>query len=251
MFHASLWSGTAASWVDLHPTWAGATYSFARDTSGAQQTGYAVFGSTPRASLWSGTAASWVNLDPASSAESAAFGIAGTQQVGYAKIQGVDHAGLWNGTPTSWVDLHPEGVGATSSVAWRTIGTQQVGLVEIAGIDRASVWDGSAASWLDLSNYLPESWETNAQSIWSDGATTLVAGWGRALPNGVPQALLWTKTVTTCDADCDGSGQLTIDDFICFQTLYATGDPEADCDQSGGLDIDDFICFQTLFAVGC
>jgi CHRD domain len=54
-----------------------------------------------------------------------------------------------------------------------------------------------------------------------------------------------------CFADCDGSGALSIDDFICFQTNYALGDPTADCDGSGNLNIDDFICFQTLFALGC
>jgi outer membrane protein assembly factor BamB len=54
-----------------------------------------------------------------------------------------------------------------------------------------------------------------------------------------------------CIADCDGSGILDIDDFICFQTLFALGDAAADCDASGGLDIDDFVCFQTFFAVGC
>ena len=54
-----------------------------------------------------------------------------------------------------------------------------------------------------------------------------------------------------CYADCDSSGGLSIDDFICFQTLFAVGDPVADCDASGGLSIDDFICFQTLFAIGC
>jgi photosystem II stability/assembly factor-like uncharacterized protein len=52
-------------------------------------------------------------------------------------------------------------------------------------------------------------------------------------------------------ADCDGDGTLTINDFICFQTLFAIGDPQADCDASGQLNIDDFICFQTLFALGC
>ncbi len=55
----------------------------------------------------------------------------------------------------------------------------------------------------------------------------------------------------SCFADCDASGTLTIDDFICFQTLFAIGDPAADCDASGTLSIDDFICFQTLFALGC
>ncbi len=54
-----------------------------------------------------------------------------------------------------------------------------------------------------------------------------------------------------CYADCDASGTLSIDDFICFQSLYALGDPAADCDANGTLGIDDFICFQTLFAIGC
>ncbi len=54
-----------------------------------------------------------------------------------------------------------------------------------------------------------------------------------------------------CDPDCDDSGELDIDDCICFQTLFAVGDPKADCDADGQLLIDDFICFQTLYAIGC
>ncbi len=54
-----------------------------------------------------------------------------------------------------------------------------------------------------------------------------------------------------CASDCDNTGGLTIDDFICFQTLYAIGDPKADCDGDGQLLIDDFICFQTAYAIGC
>jgi hypothetical protein len=30
---------------------------------------------------------------------------------------------------------------------------------------------------------------------------------------------------SACYPDCDGSGNLNIDDFICFQTFYALGDP--------------------------
>ena len=55
----------------------------------------------------------------------------------------------------------------------------------------------------------------------------------------------------SCYADCDSSGELDIDDFICFQTAFGIGDSYADCDRSGELDIDDFICFQTAFGVGC
>jgi photosystem II stability/assembly factor-like uncharacterized protein len=58
-------------------------------------------------------------------------------------------------------------------------------------------------------------------------------------------------TVDVCTQDCDSSGTLDINDFICFQTLFAISDPKADCDANGLFNIDDFICFQTLFALGC
>ncbi len=54
-----------------------------------------------------------------------------------------------------------------------------------------------------------------------------------------------------CIADCDNDGTLDINDFICYQTLFALGDPAADCDGDGTLLIDDFICFQTAFVLGC
>lgn len=54
-----------------------------------------------------------------------------------------------------------------------------------------------------------------------------------------------------CFPDCDLSGSLNIDDFVCFQTRYAVSDLKADCTADGALTIDDFICFQTAFAVGC
>jgi hypothetical protein len=54
-----------------------------------------------------------------------------------------------------------------------------------------------------------------------------------------------------CYADCEADGDLDVDDFICFQGLFAINDPAADCDTDGTLSIDDFICFQTIFAVGC
>ncbi len=54
-----------------------------------------------------------------------------------------------------------------------------------------------------------------------------------------------------CYADCDGDCVPSINDFICFQTLFALSDPYADCDGDTALSIDDFICFQTFFAIGC
>jgi len=57
--------------------------------------------------------------------------------------------------------------------------------------------------------------------------------------------------VASCQPDCDANGTLNIDDFICFQTLFAIVDPDADCDASGSLNIDDSICFRMLFVIGC
>jgi hypothetical protein len=98
------------------------------------------------------------------------------------------------------------------------------------------------------------------------GWTTTSAGtgvgyskeWGRSSDDG---AFWWTQdryplqmaviVDQVCAADCDGSGSLNINDFICFQTNFALSDPAADCDANGALNIDDFICYQTVFALGC
>ncbi len=72
---------------------------------------------------------------------------------------------------------------------------------------------------------------------------------GKCVTGGVVNAA--AALAEACVPDCDGSGALDIDDFICFQTRFAVSDPWADCDGSGTLSIDDFICFQTAFAVGC
>jgi hypothetical protein len=60
-----------------------------------------------------------------------------------------------------------------------------------------------------------------------------------------------------CYANCDGSTSsptLTVNDFICFQSRFAAGDPYANCDgstTSPTLTVNDFICFQAAFAAGC
>lgn len=54
-----------------------------------------------------------------------------------------------------------------------------------------------------------------------------------------------------CPIDFDGDGRLSIFDFLAFQSLFDSGDPEADLDGDGRLSLFDFILFQDLFAVGC
>jgi hypothetical protein len=90
--------------------------------------------------------------------------------------------------------------------------------------------------------------------VLADG--TVTEGWVPMTQFNLVQDNEWAFRIEgvpmdVCYADCDGSGALDIDDFICFQTFFALADPYADCDGSGTLNIDDFICFQTLFAIGC
>ncbi len=194
--HASLWNGTAASRVDLHPM--NANGSSASAISGGKQAGYVGGNGATHASLWSGTAASWVNLHPAGAFASYIADFSGTNQVGGAKIGGVNgvyHASLWSGSAASWVDLNP--AGGTQSAIHDAFGGQQAGWASVGGGGtRASLWSGTAASWEDLSLALSGSWiNTVANSIWSDGTTTYVAGSGFNLARSEPEALLWTRVV--------------------------------------------------------
>ncbi len=105
-------------------------------------------------------------------------------------------------------------------------------------------------SMLDLNAQIPAGtgWVLQYATALNDSG--IIVGHGQL--NGVQRAFkLIPDAAPPCYADCDGDGTTTIDDFICFQTLFALGDPAADCDANGTLSIDDFICFQTAFALGC
>jgi len=58
-------------------------------------------------------------------------------------------------------------------------------------------------------------------------------------------------TSTGCRADCDGDGDLTLFDFLCFQNLFDAGDLAADFDGDGVLTLFDFLAFQNEFDAGC
>ena len=85
-------------------------------------------------------------------------------------------------------------------------------------------------------------------SMFVGGSFTYISG----IRSGrVTRLFACAPTAAACAADCDGDGALDIDDFLCFQALFAAGDDAADCDGDGALGVEDFICFQTTFAAGC
>ena len=54
-----------------------------------------------------------------------------------------------------------------------------------------------------------------------------------------------------CYADFNDDGELSILDFVAFQTAFASGDDGADCNGDGQLSVLDFVCFQGAFVAGC
>lgn len=163
--HAVKWSGSAASFLDMHAS-SGYTWSYCTGTYGGQQVG---FGERPiytvtiqNALVWNGGVVT--NLHPAALlySYSKALGVRNGQQVGYASnasypygdtfsYHPLSHAVMWLGTAASAVDLNPAGYAA--SEAWATNGTQQGGWAYNSlptQSQHAALWSGTAASFVDL-----------------------------------------------------------------------------------------------------
>jgi PEP-CTERM motif len=204
---ALLWSGSAASVVDLSPTsLSGIINSQAIGISGTQQVGvgYGTLDSgKEHALLWSGTASSAVDLNPTNLGildGSVAIGTNSTQQVGYAIIapSNFAHAILWSGTAASAVDLNPSGI--TDSQANGLSGNQQVGQGSGSetgglGIDHALLWTGTAASATDL-NPTNLSGYTHSSASATNGISQVGGGSGSAT-GGKTEALLWSDTANS------------------------------------------------------
>ncbi len=68
-------------------------------------------------------------------------------------------------------------------------------------------------------------------------------------PGGSASHVAGPLHLHACYADCNGSGTLTIADFICFQGRYVA--EGCDCNCSGTCSVADFVCFQGAFVAGC
>jgi hypothetical protein len=121
---------------------------------------------------------------------------------------------------------------------------------------------GSLASgpWSVPVTVLGQTGPANANGRWFDGTTWTNL---RDTASNSPQDLTFVIRGTPgtgsapCAANCDGSTTipiLNVNDFVCFQSLFAAGASNANCDGSTTppvLNVNDFICFQSLFAAGC
>ncbi len=190
--HASLWSGSAGSLVDLNP--AGAAASKAFGISGTQQVGYANLNiGGQHAGLWNGSAASFVDLHPTGAFASTALATSGPVQVGSAYITTTsasgNHASLWTGSAGSWVDLTPAGSSDSSATAVTgdlATGTQAGYAYVGISIIQAGIWHGTAASWTVLN---PDG--VNVATVNGMAGTQQVGSTGNT---NFSNAALWTGT---------------------------------------------------------
>jgi hypothetical protein len=279
--NAALWTGSAASWVNLNPppTLGYNHSSVAYGVGEGQQVGYVVaVGGVISAALWTGSAATWVNLHPPGTYNSTAFGAGGGQQVGLVRpvAGGVLVASVWTGSAATWVNLHP--AGAFSSLAADAAGGQQVGHFVTGGGHRAALWTGSAASLVDLHTFLPATFtNSRAKSISVDGGFTHIAGYGFNTATFRDEAVIWTRLnpvvcrpdlTTTAVPGSPGYGVpnslVNNDDFFFYLAQFAGGNVAvADLTTTavpgspgygvpnGVLNNDDFFFYLSLFAAGC
>jgi hypothetical protein len=117
---ASLWTGTASSWVPLS-----LSNSEAVGVHNGVQVGWESRETTsPRfACLWRSTPASWQSMHPVAATSSVLIGVLDNHQVGAAQFNGRWRAGIWNGTPESFEDLDtlipPGFTGSWATAIWR------------------------------------------------------------------------------------------------------------------------------------
>ena len=192
--HALLWTGSAASVVDLSLGPAGIGYATATD--GDQQVGVVSGGIGGDAALWSGTAASFVNLNPSGYDQSYAQGVFGDIQVGY----GTQHGGgtnalLWHGTASSFTVL---------AVGAEAMGISRGQVVGLTGNSRpgslrdAAIWNlANPSTLIDVApanTTASELFATNGTQQVGDYSTQ--AGVGTELPVD-HHAAVWTGTTAT------------------------------------------------------
>ncbi|HEY8748065.1 MAG TPA: DUF4082 domain-containing protein [Tepidisphaeraceae bacterium] len=196
--HAFLWTGTAASAVNLNPSQLGSIESIAMAVSGNQQVGY--FnpgpGNQEHAVLWNGTAASAVSLQPSfASNVSQARATDGVHQVGFSDgVSGHVQAVLWSGTAASAVNLAPGG-SFYESYAMAVAGNEQAGYAN-ATATTAFLWHGTAASAVNLGTDAASIGLTVTQAFGTNG--TQEVGWGSSnAPMSQVHALLWSGTAAS------------------------------------------------------
>ena len=226
---AALWTGTQASYVRLAPP--GYTASEATSVWNGVQVGFGGELPSPDALLWHGTAGSAVVLRKGSEA----LGISRGQVVGWAGNGATNEAAMWTaGTADSYVDLAPPGT--TASEIFATNGVQQVGDVSLThALPGFLPGDHHPGVW----HGTPSSFQMlplpNGDTfgfvygIDGNGDIVGVSASGPLGGNFVP--VLWTQNAAPGDVNYDGS--VGFDDLVVLAAHYGMPGERVDGDLNG------------------
>jgi hypothetical protein len=197
--HAFMWSGTAASGVNMDPPGARASRIFA--TAAGRQVGDAEYPppdlGNRKAGYWTGTAASFTLLPlPANTVSSDALAISpdGQSFGGEVLNSAQNTAFLWLNGGATLISLHP--AGATNSGVSAMDNHFQVGAAGFGFGDAAALWQGSAASFVNLSSFLPANYgNAGASGVYSTAADVWVGGYAFNTTTSTYQAIVWHNTI--------------------------------------------------------
>ena len=155
--HAAIWSGSAESFVDLHPLGAADSGLLAVDNSGQAGSIYWTQPGEMHAALWHGTAESAVDLHPAGAYASSAQAIADGRQGGYVQFErdGTYYPAVWSGTAESFVNFSAPGAPTDAGVIYGMQGNLLVGGARfLDGSGGATIWFGTPESAFNLASLL-------------------------------------------------------------------------------------------------
>lgn len=189
--HACLWSGSSATFLDLHTASAGeSTATSCTDAGAGQQAGWAVIGGVQQAAVWGGSPQSFVSLHPPGSTSSRIESTDGSAQVGAAAFGGDLHAYVWASAPLG-TDLHPPALPGGSLLRSRAIingSPYYCGHTQNAGITRAALWHPGPTTFTDI--HPPSAVRSTAAGPPGQPAGTAWFGPG----DGIPSAGRWLSS---------------------------------------------------------
>ncbi|MFN0131754.1 MAG: S8 family serine peptidase [Phycisphaerales bacterium] len=148
----------------------------------------------------------------------------------------------------------------SGTIYWGNVGLSADNISDAGGaantvdtVENVFLVSPQAGTWtIDVigSSVTVDAYPTGATGVVPNGAVD--AGFS-LVATGATAAVMGS----TCYANCDGSTSvpfLNVNDFVCFQNLFAAGSSLANCDASTippVLNVNDFTCFNNRFAAGC
>jgi hypothetical protein len=251
---ASMWSGTGATWVELHPD--GASGSVALATDGTHQVGWANVGGVQRACLWTGTANSYEDL---------AVALQGDWSESVAR-------GIWSDGTTVFITGYGfnDDTSQYEAILWtRPVSSDRV-LTYSTQARGPSAGESLAVEYLSSTNQ----W-VNLQTVTSTGAfENTFTPRSVAIPTGAtvrhPKFAVRFRAVgnstsdnwyiddvriglpiPSCPADFNADTSIDFFDYLDFVAAFSSNDPAADFNADTSIDFFDYLDFVAAFSSPC